>query len=149
MDSETIKSYCSLPIKVIMDYGNSFPCDVYLKLSENKIIKLSNKEEDVKETFLKYYKKGVEAVYVREVKDMQTDISADNIIKLADCGVPIDYFGELYKHFDSDAIIDLHKAKIDHNRARIIKTELDVEEDIVMGLIKSKKRIETVLGEYA
>ncbi len=58
-------SYCRVPVKLIFKFGDVFPYNVYLKLSDSKIVKLSHKDEIIKDTILRYHKeKGVEDIYV-------------------------------------------------------------------------------------
>ena len=56
--------FCKIPIKIIKLYGKSFPFDIYLKLGNDKAVKLSNKNEDISSIFQRYEKKGIEGVYV-------------------------------------------------------------------------------------
>jgi hypothetical protein len=60
------KQFCQVPIKIIVRYGNSIPFEIFLKLSDNKMVRISNKEENVKETIVKYINKGVKEVYANQ-----------------------------------------------------------------------------------
>ncbi|MBT3981639.1 MAG: hypothetical protein HOE90_09825 [Bacteriovoracaceae bacterium] len=71
MSTEPKNEYCRVPIKLILEHGDDFPFDIYLKLGPAKIIKLSHRNEDIKETFLRYKEKGVEDVFV-----LQREMSA-------------------------------------------------------------------------
>jgi HD-GYP domain-containing protein (c-di-GMP phosphodiesterase class II) len=57
------KQFCHVPIKIIVYYGNAVPFEIFLKLSDNKMVRISNKEEDVKETVVKYLNKGIKEVF--------------------------------------------------------------------------------------
>lgn len=63
MTDDKIDQFCAVPIKVILKYGEDIPFDVYLKLSDSKIVKISHESENIKEIFLKYQDKGVKEIF--------------------------------------------------------------------------------------
>ncbi len=59
--------YCQIPIKIIKLYGKSFPFPIYLKLGNEKAVKLSNEDENIDNILEKYEQRGISEVYV--IKD--------------------------------------------------------------------------------
>lgn len=57
---------CKVPIDLIIKMQGSTPFDLYLKLSEKKIVKISHEQEYTQETFLKIKNKGIDFVYARK-----------------------------------------------------------------------------------
>jgi len=49
---------CKIPMKIIEKHGDKIPFDVFLKLSETKMVKISHKEGSIKDLVAKYSKKG-------------------------------------------------------------------------------------------
>ena len=60
MDSN---NFCRVPLGIIMQYGEEIPFDLYLKLSDQKWVKIGHQQEDIKDIFAKYQAKGVEDVF--------------------------------------------------------------------------------------
>ncbi len=59
------KAYCRIPVKLIAKFADSFPYDVFLKLSDAKIVKISHQNEPIKDAIVRYHKeKGVQDIYV-------------------------------------------------------------------------------------
>lgn len=59
------KAFCRIPIKLIVKFTDNFPHDVYLKLSDTKIVKISHQNEPIKNAIVRYHKvKGVQDIYV-------------------------------------------------------------------------------------
>jgi len=57
------KQFYKIPITLIKKYGAHIPFDLYLRLSDQKIVKISHKDENLTELFAKYEAKGVSEVY--------------------------------------------------------------------------------------
>jgi len=63
MDKEAI---CKIEVDTILRYGNEVSFDVYIRLSDTKIVKISRKEDKFQDVVLKYKVKGVTHVYVNK-----------------------------------------------------------------------------------
>ncbi len=61
-------SYCKIPIKLLVKYNKKFPFDVYIRLSVDKIIKISKENDEITDMLLKYESKGVQEVYVNKME---------------------------------------------------------------------------------
>ena len=90
--SSAIDSFCRIPISIIAKYGEQIPFDVYLRLSDNKVVKISHSEENIVELFNKYRAKGVQDVfaskesYVTFLKHLKDQLS----FKLFDPSTTVD-----------------------------------------------------------
>ena len=63
-DSDNKVSYCRIPPRIVEQYGDKFPFEIFIKLKSGKAIRLSNKDENVKDIFEKYTAKGVDSIFV-------------------------------------------------------------------------------------
>ncbi len=69
---EDLDSLCQIHIKLILNFSGDFCFAVYLKLSKDKVVKLSHHEENAKETLKRYHlKKNVNHVFISK-KDYKT-----------------------------------------------------------------------------
>lgn len=60
--------FCRIPLKLIKKHNESIPFDLFLRLSDSKVVKISHEEEDISGIFEKYEKKGVVDIFA-EKKD--------------------------------------------------------------------------------
>lgn len=63
-DDEKKTIFCRVPPRIVELYGNKFPFEIYIKLKSGKAIRLSNKDENIKDIYAKYKQKGVEDIFV-------------------------------------------------------------------------------------
>lgn len=63
-DSEKKVVFCRVPSRIVELYGDKFPFEIYIKLRSGKAIRLSNKDDDIKDIYAKYKQKGVEDIFV-------------------------------------------------------------------------------------
>jgi len=67
---------------VIKRYGGDFPFDLYLRLSDDKLVRVGHANDDVKDTVAHYVAKGVKEIfaikedYIRFVELMNKDLTA-------------------------------------------------------------------------
>ncbi|HAZ11749.1 MAG: hypothetical protein A2X86_01010 [Bdellovibrionales bacterium GWA2_49_15] len=66
MKADTLDKFCTVPLQFIRKHGNSIPFDIYLKLSDSKVVKISNKDGDVHDIVQKYVDKGVDLIYAEK-----------------------------------------------------------------------------------
>ena len=57
-------SFCRAPVSLVLMYGKEIPFDIYIKLSDSKLIKLRNRDEDILNTLKQYVAKGVKEFYI-------------------------------------------------------------------------------------
>ncbi len=62
------KSYCKIPIQLLVKYNKSFPFDIFIRLSIDKIIKISKENDEVTDLLAKYQSKGISEVYVNKAE---------------------------------------------------------------------------------
>jgi len=55
--------YCRVPIDVIQRFGGDLPFDLYLRLSDDKLVRISNANDDLKELLTHYVAKGVKEIF--------------------------------------------------------------------------------------
>lgn len=59
------KTFCRIPVKLIIKLGENFQYDAFLKLSDSKIVKISHHDEPIKDAIVRYHvSKGVEDIFV-------------------------------------------------------------------------------------
>lgn len=58
--------FCRIPIKLIEKYGQQIPFDIFIRLSDKKVVKISHKEGDIVELFQKYQEKGLKEVFAKK-----------------------------------------------------------------------------------
>lgn len=63
--------YAKIPIGIAQRFAHTFPFDLFLKLSDSKFIKLSNKNDDVTVEVEKYAAKGVTEIFVIKSQYME------------------------------------------------------------------------------
>jgi len=63
--------YCKIPFKITKLYGNSFPFEIFIKLADNKVIKISHENDDIADLLEKYERKGVKQIFVNKSKFQQ------------------------------------------------------------------------------
>lgn len=63
-DSDNKGVYCRIPPRIVELYGDKFPFEIFIKLKSGKAIRLSNRDDDIKDIYAKYKAKGVESIYV-------------------------------------------------------------------------------------
>lgn len=61
-------SYCKIPVKLLLKYNKSFPFDIFIKISVDKIIKISKENDEVTDLLKKYESKGIEEVYINKME---------------------------------------------------------------------------------
>ncbi len=59
--------YCRVPIEVIQRYGGEVPFDLYLRLSDDKLVRVGHANDNVKDTVAHYIEKGVKEIFA--IKD--------------------------------------------------------------------------------
>jgi len=64
VDFDNFAELMKVSIDEIIEYGEAYPSDVYIKISEENVVKLSHSEDRNQDTFLRYKKKGIKEVYV-------------------------------------------------------------------------------------
>ena len=55
--------YCRVPIETIQRHNGNFPFDVYLRLSDDKLVRVAHANDDVKATVAHYAAKGIKEIY--------------------------------------------------------------------------------------
>jgi hypothetical protein len=65
-DDQSISSYCKIPMSIIEKYGDDIPFDIYLKLSDTKVVKVRKTEGPIKEIVEKYARKGIQSIYTEK-----------------------------------------------------------------------------------
>lgn len=60
------KKYCRVPARIISKYGDNIPFDIYLKLSDSKIVRVGPKDGNVSDIVEKYLAKGACSIYALE-----------------------------------------------------------------------------------
>ncbi len=66
MSADKIDKYCTVPLQFIRKHGNSIPFDIYIRLSDSKVVKISNKDCNVQDTVQKYVERGVDRIYAEK-----------------------------------------------------------------------------------
>lgn len=96
------KEFCLVPEKLILAYGHDFSVDLYIRLSGSKIIKLSHREDDIREAYLRYKLKGMKEAYVRAdefrafVQLLKKKIACQQTASATGPGMNIDELDGLY-----------------------------------------------------
>jgi len=55
--------FCRVPVEVIVRYGKHIPFELFIRLSDDKLVRVANANEDVAETTKKYMDKGVKDIF--------------------------------------------------------------------------------------
>ena len=55
--------YCRVPVETIQRHSGDFPFDVYLRLSDEKLVRVVHGHDDVKATVAHYVAKGIKEIY--------------------------------------------------------------------------------------
>lgn len=63
MEDSSKKEYCRVPLSIIIKYGDQIPFELFIKLSDAKLIKVSNESDNVKEIVVKYLNKGLKEIF--------------------------------------------------------------------------------------
>ena len=85
----TKSTFCKIPANLILHYGKKIPFDVFLKLSDTKVVKIGHKTDDIIGTFNKYQKKGVAAIYASKkdylnfLEQIKDDLQSDKFFSAA------------------------------------------------------------------
>lgn len=66
MSDDNKPVFCRVPSRIVELYGDKFPFEIYIKLKSGKAIRLSNRDEDIKEIYSEYKAKGVEDIFVQK-----------------------------------------------------------------------------------
>jgi len=59
-------SYCKIPVKLLIKYSKAFPFDIFIRLSIDKIIKITKENDEITDILIKYEAKGIKEVYVNK-----------------------------------------------------------------------------------
>lgn len=65
-EEELTEWYCKVPLKMLKKHADNIPFDLFLKLSETKIVKIGNAQGEVEDAITRYSDRGVECIYARK-----------------------------------------------------------------------------------
>lgn len=82
--SKAVTKYCRLPVRSLLNMGVASQCDVYVKISESKYIKIANANESLERARLeKFLSQGTDQLYMLRTDFLKTiDAMAGEVFKL-------------------------------------------------------------------